>query len=134
MPDIKNIEHIKGYLDKILENEPSDEELDYDEEAIGMYADMHNLKESIENFGLDGIEPDPEPNNCRESWKKRCLTIPYDELDSIFDEETIKERILCDGVIYLDSDLIELLSKHFGVHVESAHLDLAEYETLFIIY
>ena len=43
---------IKTLLDEILMTEPSDEELDYDDAAIDMYADLHNLKESMEQLGF----------------------------------------------------------------------------------
>ena len=34
------------------DNEPSDEELDYDEDAIALYDDLHNLKYSLERLGF----------------------------------------------------------------------------------
>ena len=37
---------------KILETEPSDEDLDYNEDAIEVYASIHNLKEALKNIGI----------------------------------------------------------------------------------
>lgn len=46
-------ETLKDILETLLgNNEPSDEELDFDEDAIEMYAEMHNLKEAMEMCGL----------------------------------------------------------------------------------
>ena len=51
--DRENLIKIKELIDELIgENEPTDEELDYDDNAIQMYADLHNLKESMENYGL----------------------------------------------------------------------------------
>lgn len=51
--DLENLKQIKTLIDGIIgENEPSDEDLDYDELAIQMYADLHNLKESMEDYGI----------------------------------------------------------------------------------
>ena len=36
----------------MLKNEPSDEELDYDDDKIKLYEDLHNLKEDLENLGM----------------------------------------------------------------------------------
>ena len=36
----------------MLKNEPSDEELDYDDDKIKLYEDLHNLKEDLEDFGM----------------------------------------------------------------------------------
>lgn len=51
--DRENLIKIKELIDELIgENEPTDEELDYDDNAIQMYADLHNLKESMENYGF----------------------------------------------------------------------------------
>ena len=51
--DWEKLRKIKELIDEILgENEPTDEELDYDDDAIQVYADLHNLKESMERMGL----------------------------------------------------------------------------------
>ena len=51
--DWETLARIKELIDEIIgENEPTDEELDYDEDAIEMYADLHNLKESMEQMGI----------------------------------------------------------------------------------
>ncbi len=45
---------IKELIDGIISegNEPTDEELDFDDDAIEMYAEMHNLKEAMEKNGF----------------------------------------------------------------------------------
>ena len=43
----KNLIKLKEMLIEILNHEPSDEELDYDEDKIEMYAEMHNLLEAM---------------------------------------------------------------------------------------
>lgn len=51
--DWKNLKKIKELVDELIgENEPTDEELDYDDDAIEIYAELHNLKEALENIGL----------------------------------------------------------------------------------
>ena len=51
--DWKNLKKIKELIDELIgENEPTDEELDYDDDAIEVYAELHNLKEALENIGL----------------------------------------------------------------------------------
>lgn len=51
--DWDNLKKIKELIDELIgENEPTDEELDYDEDAIEVYAELHNLKEALENIGL----------------------------------------------------------------------------------
>ena len=51
--DWDNLTKIKELIDKLIgENEPTDEELDYDEDAIEVYVQLHNLKEALENIGL----------------------------------------------------------------------------------
>ena len=51
--DWEKLKKIKDLIDDVLgENEPTYEELDYDDDAIAMYADLHNLKESMEHIGL----------------------------------------------------------------------------------
>lgn len=51
--DWEKLHKIKELIDELIgTNEPTDEELDYDEYAIDMYADLHNLKESMERVGL----------------------------------------------------------------------------------
>ena len=51
--DWEKLREIKVLVDEVLGvNEPTDEELNYDDDAIEMYADMHNLKESMERIGL----------------------------------------------------------------------------------
>jgi hypothetical protein len=44
---------LKALLDELLgENEPSDEELGFDDDAIEMYAEMHNLRKAMETLGF----------------------------------------------------------------------------------
>lgn len=51
--DREKLLKIKELIDELIgDNEPTDEELDYDDDAIQMYADLHNLKESMENMGF----------------------------------------------------------------------------------
>lgn len=51
--DLEKLRKIKELVDELIgENEPTDEELDYDDDAINMYAALHNLKESMECMGL----------------------------------------------------------------------------------
>lgn len=51
--DWENLRKIKEFIDEVIgENEPTDEELNYDDDAIQMYADLHNLKESMERMGF----------------------------------------------------------------------------------
>ena len=51
--DWENLKKIKVLVDKLIgENEPTDEELDYDDDAIEVYAELHNLKQALENIGL----------------------------------------------------------------------------------
>ena len=54
--DRENIIAIKELLDKMLGDEcekmPTDEELNYDDDWIDMYACLRSLKESIENCGF----------------------------------------------------------------------------------
>ena len=51
--DWDNLKKIKKLVDELIgENEPTDEELDYDEDAIEVYVQLHNLKEALENIGL----------------------------------------------------------------------------------
>ena len=51
--DWENLKKIKALVDELIgENEPTDEELDYDDDAIEVYAELHNLKEALENIGL----------------------------------------------------------------------------------
>lgn len=51
--DWDNLKKIKELIDELIgENEPTDEELDYDEDTIEVYAELHNLKEALENIGL----------------------------------------------------------------------------------
>ena len=46
----KNLIELKKMLIEILNHEPSDEELDYDEDKIEMYAEMHNLLEAMNHI------------------------------------------------------------------------------------
>ena len=51
--DWENLRKIKVLVDEVLgDNEPTDEELDYDDYAIEMYAELHNLREAMERMGL----------------------------------------------------------------------------------
>ena len=51
--DWEKLRKIKELIDELLgDNKPSDEELDYDDDAIEMYADLHNLKASMEQLGI----------------------------------------------------------------------------------
>ena len=47
--DMKNL---RKQLNKILKDEPSDEELEYDEELLELYAEVHNLDESMKDNGF----------------------------------------------------------------------------------
>lgn len=44
---------LKDLLTDLLMNEPSDEDLDYDDDAIAIYEELHNLKDAMENYGFD---------------------------------------------------------------------------------
>ena len=51
--DWEKLKALKAILDDLIgDGEPTDEELDYDDDAIEVYAEMHNLKEAMENMGL----------------------------------------------------------------------------------
>ena len=107
MPDVKNICKIKGILDKILETEPTAEELDYDDAAVGMYSRMSNLKDAIERYGLDGIEP-IECKGIRPEWMRRSLTINDEDFQnlvkSIFGEHAQANYDYEDGSIFVDQE------------------------------
>lgn len=50
--DKENLHKIWCLLNEVLdENEPSDEELDYNEDLIELYAALHNLRECFFNIG-----------------------------------------------------------------------------------
>lgn len=51
--DKEKIIALKNLLEELIgKNEPSDEDLDFDEDAIEMYAAMHDLMEAIEECGF----------------------------------------------------------------------------------
>ena len=51
--DREKISDLKDLLEDLLgDKEPSDEDLDFDEDAIEMYAAMHNLLEAIYECGF----------------------------------------------------------------------------------
>ena len=51
--DREKLNELKTLVDQLIgENEPSDEDLDFDDDAIQMYADLHSLKESMERGGF----------------------------------------------------------------------------------
>lgn len=51
--DMENLTKIKELIDEIIgENEPTDEELNYDDNWIEVYDELHNLKVAMENVGL----------------------------------------------------------------------------------
>lgn len=51
--DREKLSQVKKLVDELIgENEPADEELDYDDDAIEMYAELHNLKEAMERMGF----------------------------------------------------------------------------------
>ena len=51
--DWEKLRMIKDLVDGLIgENEPTDEELDYDDDAIAVYDELHNLKMALENIGL----------------------------------------------------------------------------------
>ena len=51
--DREKLSQVKKLVDELIgENEPTDEELDYDDDAIEMYAELHNLKEAMERMGF----------------------------------------------------------------------------------
>ena len=44
---------LSGLVDDLIgDDEPSDEDLDYDEDAIAVYDCLHDLKMALRNFGL----------------------------------------------------------------------------------
>lgn len=47
--DLADLAEVLGKL--IGDNELSDEELDYDDDYIELYNEMHNLKKALENVG-----------------------------------------------------------------------------------
>ena len=47
--DISDLAAVLGEL--IGDNEPTDEELNYDDDYIELYNEMHNLKKALENVG-----------------------------------------------------------------------------------
>lgn len=51
--DREGLNKIAEILAHLLENEPSDEELNYDDDIIEVYAELHNLKEALENIGIE---------------------------------------------------------------------------------
>lgn len=51
--DRRELNKLKELLESLIgENEPTEEELDFDDNAIEMYAAMHNLKEAMEQCGF----------------------------------------------------------------------------------
>lgn len=51
--DMENLTKIKELIDEIIgENEVTDEELNYDDDWIEVYDELHNLKVAMENVGL----------------------------------------------------------------------------------
>lgn len=46
----KNLIELKKMLIEILNHQPSNEELDYDEDKIEMYAEMRNLLEAMNHI------------------------------------------------------------------------------------
>ena len=50
--DGTKLQIVAELISDILDTEPSDEELDYDDKAIAMYAELHNLKEAMSDMGL----------------------------------------------------------------------------------
>lgn len=50
--DKHKLQMLAQIVDDILETEPSDEDLDNDDTAIEMYANIKNLKESLKKYGL----------------------------------------------------------------------------------
>ena len=47
--DLADLAAVLGEL--IGDNEPTDEELNYDDDYIELYNEMHNLKKALENVG-----------------------------------------------------------------------------------
>lgn len=61
--DWEKLRKIKKLIDELIgPNEPTDEELDYDDDAIQMYADLHNLKESMESMGIQCYKKEMKVN------------------------------------------------------------------------
>lgn len=50
--DVSKLSILAEIVSDILETEPSDEDLDNDDDAIEVYANLHNLKESLQQIGL----------------------------------------------------------------------------------
>lgn len=51
--DKNKLQMIARVLEDVLgENEPSDEDLDNDNDKIAVYEELHNLKEALKNIGL----------------------------------------------------------------------------------
>lgn len=51
--DNQKLSQIAALIDNLIgDNEPSDEDLNYDDDAIQVYADLHNLKESLRKLGF----------------------------------------------------------------------------------
>ena len=51
--DAEALTVIKELIDQLIgEAEPSDEDLDFNDAAIQVYADLHNLKESLDAMGI----------------------------------------------------------------------------------
>lgn len=50
--DTTKLQIMAEILSDILESEPSDEDLDNDDDAIELYANLHNLKEAMQKMGI----------------------------------------------------------------------------------
>lgn len=52
--DVPKLQMLAALLSDIIgETEPTDEELDDDDDAIALYDELHNLKEALKNCGYD---------------------------------------------------------------------------------
>lgn len=53
MENEENLKKLATLLDELTgNNEPSNEELDYNDDYIKVYDDIHSLKKSLKNIGL----------------------------------------------------------------------------------
>lgn len=106
--DKKYIGKIYNLLDKVIGDEtPTPAELDEDDEAIELYNNMHTLKQSIENAGLDmhsddefyGLSFQATPNDSATPEEYTVFIL------SPLDAQSINNIIATVKEIKLDADL-----------------------------
>lgn len=51
--DRTKLQILSAVINDILSDEPSDADLDHDDDAISLYGGIHNLKESLARMGMD---------------------------------------------------------------------------------